>query len=179
MKFFGKLTVSILLICLCTLVVGMKRPVFKSAGVNHLLNQVNAPSDLYDPIIEDACFLWEKGRVVTYPLIPKYHDIYEVGLRCDGDLIPCNYVFDGKLLVEFLEGGRVIKSEIVNSILTRSFAGNDMNFDNRLELLRFNLPLDGKYWENVSLKVTVLQPAEILKKYEHGLKFYVAVSSTP
>lgn len=174
-----RVAILVTVVLFSALLVGMKRPVFKSAGINHLVNLISEPSDLRDPIVEDDCFLWEKGRSVTYPLKPKYRDFYEIGLRCDENPIPCNYVFDGKLLVEFLNDGIVVSSQTVNSILTRGFAGKDMKFDNRLELFRFSLPLDENYWDHLSLRITVIVPATALKKYEKGLKLYVSVSCTP
>ena len=159
-----------------TLLVGMKRPIFKSVGMNHFVNLMFKPSDLFSPIVEVDCFLWKEGYSAIYPLKPKYRDFYMIGLMCSETNIPTALKFDGELLVEFLKGGQVVKSQTVSSFGPSILASKDMELCKEISLMEFEMPLDGKYWDDVSLRVTVLKPAEMLKKYERGLKLYVAVT---
>ena len=162
-----------------TILVGMKRPVFKSAGMNHLVNLISEPSDLHDPIVEDDCHLWEEGYSATYPLKPKYHDFYMIGLKCNEINIPTTLKFDGELLVELLKDGRVVKRQIVTSFGPSLLADKDMKFVKEISLMDFEMPLDNKYWDDLFLRITVLKPDASLKKYEKGLKFFVSVSWIP
>ena len=175
-----RMAVLATVILFSALLVGMKRPVFKSVGMNHFVNLMFKPLDLFSPIVEVDCFLWKEGYSAIYPLKPKYRDLYMVGLKCDEVNIPVTLKFDRELLIEFLKDGQVVKSQIITSFESGALAaGKSTELCKERSLMEFEMPLDGKYWDDLFLRVTVLRPAESLKKYEKGMKFYVAVSFIP
>ncbi len=148
-------------------------------GIRHIYHLLVAPDDLYDPIITDK-FLFDKmGFQKTYTLHPKYFDLYDLSIVfLDGD-ISSKYKFSGKLSVEFLHKGNIVSQKIVDRIVTAGYAGKDMSKYNRIALLTYGIPIVGKFKDDISLRVTVLEVDQELKKYKNSIVLQVAVSPTP
>ncbi|MFA5144010.1 MAG: hypothetical protein WC522_07605 [Candidatus Omnitrophota bacterium] len=148
-------------------------------GIRHLVNLTIQPKDLYTPIITDEFLFYEKGYTKTYPLIARHLDIYELGFLSWENIIPSKYRFDGKLQADFFWKDQLLFSKVITSINSGVYAEKDMAHYKEVSLLKFDIPLEGKYAKNISVRITVLEPALELKAYKDSVKFYVAVSSTP
>ena len=59
------------------------------------------------------------------------------------------------------------------------YAKDDMNYYKEISLFKFDIPLQGKYTNDLSVKLTVLEPDQEIKKFNDSIKLYIRVSSTP
>jgi hypothetical protein len=148
-------------------------------GGRHLAHLFAKPKDLYAPIILEACPLWEKGYAKSYTLNPKYMDYYEVGLLCSGGTLPAKETFKGKLKITFRWKDTVVSEHVVDGVDGGVYAGKDLSAYKKASLLDFKVPLNGKYKEQISMDLMVLEGDERLKAYGSALKLYVGVRSAP
>ncbi|MEW6096322.1 MAG: hypothetical protein AB1567_07335 [bacterium] len=149
-------------------------------GVRHVFNRIIAPKDLYYPIVTDNFLFHEKGFTNTYLLHPKYLDLYELGFSSTGgEGISSKYKFKGKIQLEFFWKDKLLFKKIASAIDTAWYAEGDMTKYKAVSLMSFEIPLQRKYKNDVSIKLTVLEPDQELKKYGDSIKLYIAVSATP
>jgi hypothetical protein len=148
-------------------------------GIRHFTNMLFAPKDLYQPIVTDRFLFYERGFTKTYVLKPKHLDIYEIGLFVDAGGIESTYKFNGKIKVEFYWKDKLLYDNILTSIASALYKQNDMTKFRQIALGTFNIPLQEKYANDISLKVSVLEPDATLIKYKDSLNLYIAVSSVP
>ena len=59
------------------------------------------------------------------------------------------------------------------------YVQNDMNHFNKISLFTFDIPLQKKYTKDISVKITVLEPDQELKRFGDLISLYIAVSATP
>ena len=176
---WGKIGLLLVLIVSVFLVKAIKGFLPLPIGIRHIANLTIQPKDLYAPIITDEFLFYEKGYTKTYPLIAKHLDIYELGFLSGENIISSKYRFDGKLQADFFWKDQLLFSKIITSINSGVYAEKDMAHYKEVALLKFEIPLEGKYAKNISVRITVLEPALELKEYKDSVKLYVAVSSTP
>ena len=154
---------------------GMCFPIF----LRHLYHLLSPPKELYKPIITDH-FLFDKIKFQkTYTLHPKYYDFYDLSIVFLDKNISSKYKFTGKLLVELLYKDTVVSKHIADSIVTAAYVGNDMSIYNKIALLNFEIPFVGKYKDNISVRITVLEIDQELKKYSDSIVLQIGVSPTP
>lgn len=147
--------------------------------IRHFYHLFIQPKDLYEPIIEDRFPFHEKGFSKIYKLKPKYFDYYNLGISFEKNNISYKYKFNGKLLVEFFYRQKLISSSTVNKIIAGWPAEKDGSKYRKIALLNFPIPINKKYKKDISLKITVLEVDEVLKKHKNSLRLFVAVSSIP
>ncbi len=178
-----KRTISIIIILLAVISLFLLK--IKSGFIpipiwlRHSINLIVAPKNLYKPIVFDKFHFWEKGFTNTYLLKPKYLDSYDISIFSERGDLPVNFKFKGSIRVDFFEKGNLISQGVLNSIVNALYANNDMKHYKKISLGEFKVPLKGKYVKDISVKLTVLEPDEKLKKYEDSIKLYIAVSSVP
>ena len=148
-------------------------------GIRHLAHLIAPPEDLYQPIVVDKFLFHEKGFTKTYSLKPKYLDIYEIGFFVGGEGITSKYKFKGKLKVEFFWKDKFLYDDVITSWKHGLYKGKDMTHLIEIALYKFNIPLEGKYKKDISVKITVLEPEESLKELSDLIELYIAVSASP
>ena len=148
-------------------------------GIRHALHLMTQPKDLYEPIITDNFRFYEKSFTRTYSLLPKYLDIYEIGFFTKNKNLPSQYKFNGKLKLEFFVKGKLISETIASSMASAVYAGKVMKYFKEVSLSKFDIPLMGKYKNDIMVKLTVLEGDQELQKYGDSIMLYIAVSATP
>lgn len=148
-------------------------------GLRHIYHLLFAPDDLYESIISNDFSFDIRGFAKTFELHPKYLDLYDLSISFLDGGISSKYKFSGKLLVEFLHDGNVVSKKIANQIVAANYVGNDMLKYNKITLMTFEIPIIGKFKEEISLRITVLEIDQNLKNYKGSVKLQVAVSSSP
>lgn len=148
-------------------------------GLRHLINLVLAPGDLYRPIVSERFAFHERGFSATYPLRPKHLDIYEIGFSSEKADIPSSYRFGGRLRAEFLHGDEVILEQVITSATSAVYAKGDLQRYASVALLQFAIPLQGRYRDDLELRLTVLEADPQLESLRESIRLYVAVSGVP
>lgn len=147
--------------------------------VRHIFHQIITPKDLYQPIVIDNFLFFKKNFSKTYLLQPKYLDIYEIGFFSDTSAIPSKYKFKGKIKAEFFWKGKFLFDELITSINNAWYANGDMTKYKEVSLMSFEIPLQGKYKNDISVKLTVLEPDQELENYQDSIKLHIVVSAAP
>ncbi|MDP3731770.1 MAG: hypothetical protein Q8R31_01890 [Candidatus Omnitrophota bacterium] len=176
---WGKMGFLLFLIVGILLVKAIKGFVPLPIGVRHLIHLIIQPKDLYQPVITDNFLFYEEGFTKTYFLKPKYLDIYEIGFLAEKADISSKYKFEGKLKAEFFWKDKLLFDRIVSSYNAAWSVNGDMEHFKEISLLKFEIPLQGKYKNDISIRLTVLEPDQELKKYADSIKLYIAVSAVP
>lgn len=176
---WGKVGFLLFLIAGILLVKAIKGFVPLPIGARHLINLIIQPKDLYQPIITDNFIFYEEGFTKTYFLEPKHLDIYEIGFLAEKADISSKYKFKGKLKAEFFWKDKLLFDKIVSSYNAAWSVNGDTEHFKEVSLLKFEIPLQGKYKNDVSIRLTVLEPDQELKKYADSTKLYIAVSAVP
>lgn len=148
-------------------------------GIRHLFHRIISPEDLHQPIVTDNFLFFENNFSKTYSLHPKYLDIYEIGFFNDEAGISSKYKFRGKIKAEFFWKDKLLFDKIATTIDSAWYVQGDVACYKSICLLKFCLPLQGKYKKDISVRLTVLEPDEELEKYKNSLKLYIAVSAVP
>jgi hypothetical protein len=148
-------------------------------GIRHFTHLIFPPVDLYEPIVNDEYLFWEEGFSKRYLLKPKYLDIYEIGLHSPTNHLPAIYKFQGIIKVQFFSEDKLLFEKEISSQIACDYVADDMTHYKNVSLLNFEIPLLGKYKNDISVKLTVLKPDLNLEKYSNSLKMYIAVSSIP
>jgi hypothetical protein len=148
-------------------------------GIRHFINMLVAPKESYAPIIVDKFLFHERGFTKTYILNPKHLDIYEVGVLFEKGGIESTYKYKGKIKFEFYWKDTFLFDGIVTTFDSALYEQNDMSKYRQISLFKFDVPLQRKYIEDISLKLTVLEPDQILERYKDLSNLYIAVSSVP
>lgn len=148
-------------------------------GVRHIVHLSFPPEDLYHPIVTDKFSFHEKEYSRTYFLKPKYLDIYEVGMRSSEGNFPSTYKFSGKIKFDFYHNEEHLFEKTLSSCQAVYYTKNDYPKIHAISFITFDLPLMGKYKDNLSVKVTVVEADEFLKNYIESTELYIKVSATP
>jgi len=149
--------------------------------IRHLSHLAFPPKNLYNPIIIDDFPFHEAGYTKTYPLKPKYLDIYSIGYFTEKQNISSKDKFKGKIKAEFFYKGKFLFEKTTTSQIAAGYADGDrkMEYFKDVFLMDFEIPLQKKYKKGISVRLTVLEPYEGLKKYGNSVKLFIGVSSIP
>ena len=147
-------------------------------GLRHLTHLIIPPKDLYKPIVTDTFLFSENGFTKRYAIKPKYLDIYEIGILAENKNIDSKFKFKGKIRAEFFWNDTLLFESIMTSMDEAWYAENDMAHYKQISLFKFDMPLQGKYKDDISVKLTVLEPDNELAKY-NSIKLYISVSPSP
>jgi hypothetical protein len=148
-------------------------------GLRHILNPMLAGKDLYQPVISDTFHFYQQGFTKTFEFKPKYMDFYEIGFSVGDKGIDSNYKFVGKVKTEFFSKNRLIHEETMTSIQEGLYEGKDMKHYRQVSLLKFKVPIQDMYIEDLRIKLSVIEADEYLHRFGDKLRFYVAVSAAP
>ena len=148
-------------------------------GIRHLYHLIVAPDDLYEPIVRDNFLFYEKGFTKSYTLHPKYLDIYDLGIISVHEELSSKYKFSGKLSVEFLWKDKVLSTEMADSIESATYVEGDMKKYKKVSLMSFEIPFSGKYKDDISIRISVIEPDQELKEYGDSVRLFLAVSASP
>ncbi len=149
--------------------------------IRHILHLTFPPEDLYEPIVVDEFKFHEKGFEKRYVLKPKYLGGYMIGFVSGKQNIPQKETFKGKIKVEFFWKDTFLFEKTVTSQRAAVDADNDktMKYYKKVILVSFEVPLQGKYKDDISVRLTVLEADENLKKYGNSIKLFIGVSPIP
>lgn len=137
--------------------------------------------DYNSQIIEDFR-LDIKGYSKTFDLNLKYFDTYSLGVTNGNIGFPEKYKFNGKLRLQFYYKNRVVRDEEVTKWhVAWDMTGNNgkRGYHKEITLAYFKFPLDHKYKDNVTLRVTVIEPDVQISEFGKELKIVIGVSATP
>jgi hypothetical protein len=148
-------------------------------GLRHIGHLIFTPDDLYAPIITDSFIFHEKGFSRKYLLQPKYLDIYEIGFLSSEANIDAGYKFKGKMKFEFYWKEKLVYEKIATSSHSVFYVNNDNPKIKNVSLSTFEIPLNGKYKNNIYVKVTVLEPDNEIEKYGESIQLYIRVGAVP
>lgn len=137
------------------------------------------PKDLYQPILYENYSFDKKDFIETYYFKPKYTDIYEIGIVSTKDIIPASYKYKGKVKFTFYSNDKLLFERVSQSNPSVFYSKNDNTKVRAIVLMTVDLPIMNKYKDSLSVKVTVVEEDEALKKYIDSIKLYIAVSSAP
>ena len=110
---------------------------------------------------------------------PKYLDFYEIGLHSPIDPLSASFRFQGRIKAQFFSKDELLFEKEIGSQIAGVYIEGDMKHYKNVSLLNFEMPLLGKYIDDVSVKLTVSKPDINLKKYANSVKIYIAVSAIP
>jgi hypothetical protein len=153
--------------------------VYGESRIKHIFHLLSPPKDLYKPILIDCFPFWKEGFSKTYSLAPIHKDIYEVGLLATNVNLSSKAIFTGKVKVEFLWQDMMVSEGEITAIQGGVYAGKDMTRYRKASLMRFKVPIEGKYMTNISVRMTVLEADRNLEIYGESLQMYIGVSSSP
>ena len=102
---------------------------------------------------------------------------YNIGFSAETNDLPSKYKFNGKIKADFYWKDKFLFSKEITSLISASYANNDIEHYSDVRLLRFEIPLQRKYKEDISVQLTVLEPDESLKQYGDSIKLFVKVGS--
>ena len=153
--------------------------IFPSPGIRHLLHLAFPPEDLYESIVTDDFLFYEKGFTKTYQLKPKYLDRYMIGLVSEKQNISWGYKFSGKIKAEFFWKDTFLFEKIITSSYASGQADNNTKYFKNTYLSNFEVPLNGKYKDDISVRLTVIEPDEQLREYGDTIKLFIGVSAIP
>ncbi|MFB3894771.1 MAG: hypothetical protein ACE14V_00555 [bacterium] len=145
--------------------------------MNWLVHMVKPPNDLYQPIVEDKFEFATKGYSKTYNLSPRYLDPYELGFLVDQNGIESRYKYKGKLKIEFFRKDKLLFYDVATSIKHARYQRNDLATFDKISLYEFEIPLQGKYLKDISVRITVLEPDSRLAEINNSTTLYIAVGS--
>ena len=136
------------------------------------------PKDLYKPIVTDDFSLDEKGLTKRYFIKPKYSTIYEILFLVDQKSgIDQKYKFNGKIKAEFFYKDKLLFENLINNQYYSLFISKTNSYI-LIGILNFDIPLQNKYKDNISIKLTVMEADQELKKYHDSIKLCIKVSPT-
>lgn len=145
-------------------------------GVRHLIHRAMPPEGLYEPIVEDNFLFYKKGFAKTYSLKPKYLDFYNIGFLVENSDLSSKYKFSGKVKADFYWKDKLLFSKEITSQISAAYSDNDFKYFSDVLLLHFEIPFQGKYTDDISVKLTVLEPDENLKPHGDSIKLFIGVS---
>ena len=148
-------------------------------GIRHFTHLMLPPKDLYEHIVNDEFLFWEAGFSKNYSLNPKYLDFYELGLYSPIDNLPSSFRLKGIIKAQFFFKDELLFEKEIGHQIAVIYIEGDMGHYKNVSLLNFEIPLLGKYKDDVSVVLTVLKPDVNLKKYARSVKIYIAVSAIP
>ena len=152
--------------------------------IKRLFHLLTMPDDLYHSIVKDNFLFWVKDFSMTYDIEAKYSDNYAISIVCHkSPYIPSGwdsekqkYEFKGKLKVQFYYKDKLILTDEIKQIKAIFYVKNDMKYLKKIELYRFNIPLKKRYKNNLSLKLSVIEPDKTLEKYKDSLQLDISVT---
>ncbi len=145
-------------------------------GIRYFAHWIAPPKDLFQPIVVDKFLFYEKGFTKTYNLKPKYFGDYYLGFFVGGEGITSKYDFTGKLKIDFFWKDKFLFDNVVMSRRSVAYTNNSLTYFSEVDVYRFAMPLEGKYAKDISIKITVLESDEELKKFGDLITLFIKMA---
>ena len=159
---------------------------------------VYTPIDLLEPIITDKIDLSDGGFTKTYQLRPRYQGTYWIVLDFESGIIPqdddVRELFDGKIKAEFFWKDKFLFEKVTSpyhshyvsnhstkqvpsssQISDMSNESDDVFYLTKWSLVSFDIPFDGKYIDDISVKLTILKPYKKITSYEDSFLLKIEI----
>ncbi len=123
-------------------------------------------------ILHEGVFpFWEKGHSQLIELHPKHTTEYCLSIEYELVKYSTEQYFNGSLQIDLLHKGVVVESTTFGpaEIGTSSLAPGKESFC----LNKFYLPYKDWYWDDLSIRITVIKPDEQLKQYQDTMIFRI------
>ncbi|HLF17564.1 MAG TPA: hypothetical protein VI749_01560 [Candidatus Omnitrophota bacterium] len=147
-----------------------------------MINKINPPDGFYDPIVKEKLNFLEKGFSKTLNLNAKYKGLYDFGLEFEKKVLSTKHKFNGKFKLEFLVDAQILSEKTISAFKAWGSYfedGYDTDYYKWIVLDTFEIPYQGKYLDNIKLRITVLEPDMELGKNQDFINIYIAASSIP
>ena len=141
--------------------------------------------DMHEPINTDVFLFSEEGYTQTYHLKPKYLGTYCIGIYSQERALPVegndfNSLFEGELKAEFYLRDKFIFEKIFDgtdiSYMTEFVRPDDeFHYLHTGFMILFDIPLDSKYIDDISVRLTVIKPFEKLAKFESEITLFIGM----
>lgn len=158
----------------------------KATGVWHLLHLVTMPEDLFSSIINDKFDFDKKGNSKEYTLNPKYRDFYAVSIFSQNGISKADfgandnlYELEGKLKIELFNNHQKVLEKIVTRWTSAFYKNNNMKIFKSITIFTFPVPVNGFSINSMKLKISVVEPSNILKKYKNDIELQIIVAGAP
>jgi hypothetical protein len=117
-------------------------------------------------IFEEHFPIWESGAEIQIELQPEYTSEYFLTMTFQEEHRDKDFTYSGRLRLEIFHRG-ILKKTI--EIGQGAVFSNGWSTHQTVWLASFYLPLEDRYWENLSLRLTVLEPDKNLEKYSESM----------
>lgn len=141
--------------------------------------------DMLEPINTDVFLFSEEGYTQTYHLEPKYLGTYCIGIYSKERALPVEgndfeSLFEGLLRAEFYWKDKFLFEKIYDgtdiSYMTEFVRPDDkFHYLHSAFMVFFDVPLESKYREDISVKLTVTKPFEKLAKFESEITLFIGM----
>ncbi len=131
----------------------------------------------YQPQIIEDFRLDVAGYSKILDLNLSYMERYSLSIT-NGEIgFPEKYKFNGKLKLQFFYKNKLVRERQVVEQEVAVYGTKRKGFYfNEITLTYFDLPLDRKYKDNLSLKVTVVEPDTTISEFGKELKIVIGVN---
>jgi len=102
-----------------------------------------------------------------------------IGIVSEKQNISREYKVKGKFKAEFFWKDKFLFEKVATSQRAFWQSDNDHVHYKGIDLIDFEVPLNGKYKDEISVRLTVLEPDEGLKEYGDSIKLSIGVSAIP
>ena len=155
-----------------------------SVGTHHLLNLIKPSQDLYKPIIFENFNFDQKGLVARYDIKADFFDFYTLAIVLEEPKIEAGafsdfakkLVFKGRIKVEFFYKNTLLSmKEIISSEQVIKMDNGSV----QVNLFNFPIPIAGKYSNDLSIKIEVLDSDNSLSSFAKRTKVLIGVNGIP
>ena len=136
-------------------------------------------------LVEDHFLLNKKGFQKTYDLDLKFIDTYTIGILRESDYFPGEFRYKGKIQADFYANGNKLFTKISDSSTTNYFfIICDMKSDPwktailKIGLIDFDVLINGKFYPDMTVTITVLEEDENLIPFQEDVKLYIGIDKT-
>jgi len=179
-----KATLILLLLISVFLSLVYTRVIILPKGVRHFLylyHHIIRPEGFFDPIILGKFNFGEKGFSQDYKINPRYSNVYVIGLRVNDNIFsPKHRRFLGKFKLELYENDTLLDSKEITEIIGVRGSMNGtpgLDFYPAGVIYKLEIPVDGKYKNNVRLRLTVIESDSNYKKYQDSTTIFLQADS--
>lgn len=146
-----------------------------------LWHLVDSDQEVYRPIILEPNAKLTESSNFTFDLNFNHYDYHDIGLIFDEGTVHSSfsetsspYAFQGKVIVELISNGNVVRKTTVTKPLSYKFEDGNLGYYKSMVLDRFPLPFKGRY-AGFKLRLTILEADPVLEGGD--VDIYLSVST--
>ncbi len=173
----SKLDVMVISVLSTLLVIyfeSIKRFIFGLIFFSHF---IFPPVDLFEPIVFDDFNFTKKGYSKQYDLNYKYFDNYMIEITSKEKYIGrvlaeeapnkdgINKLY-GKIKIDYYSNKKILKTNYITTHSGGAYSTTSASYFSTIVLDSFYLPFEQKYYNNLSVRVTVIEPVQKLLSNE-------------